>query len=180
MYKLIITFIFMATAITYSFAEESKKGVICKNNSVTVITKSQQDCKNINGKVHTNFLFVINFDSGSYDGKTLTINGNGQSNVIYFIERPYMEAGHIGVEKFRNLWVNSNDNVSSGFQNATLSLITNSREENNIFTLTKPSIKDNSITFEAKLVEGNLPEEFDTGGLFMESTIPGLCPGCIE
>ncbi|MGI9534584.1 MAG: hypothetical protein ACR2NW_06505 [Thermodesulfobacteriota bacterium] len=180
MSKLFLTLILLGVATTYIFADEYDKGLICKNNEVTVITKNQEECRSINGVIHTNFLFVINFNKGSYDGKTLLVNGNNGSNVLYFLERPYMEAGHIGVNKFKILWANGSDKLNTSDPNATLSIFSEDGEENIILTLANPSIKNNSISFEAKLIEGNLPGEFSNGGLFMESTIAGVCPGCVD
>lgn len=50
------------------------------------------------------YLFVINFDNGTYTEGKLTLNGNGQSNVIYFSDRPEVEAGHMGIKKFVKIW----------------------------------------------------------------------------
>jgi len=180
MSKFILTLAILVMTTGYGFGNEYEKGLICKNHEVTVITKNEEECRNINGVIHTNFLFVFNFNNGSYDGKTLKLDGNSESNVIYFLERPYMEAGHIGVNKFKILWANGSDNINSSTPNSTLSLFSEGKEENIIMTLSNPSIKDDSISFDAKLVEGNLPAEFKTGGLFIESTIAGVCPGCDE
>ena len=176
----LLTLILLIAATNFGFADEYEKGLICKNNEVTVITKNEQECRDLNGVIHTNFLFVINFDRGTYDGKTLKVNGNSNSNVIYFLERPYMEAGHIGVNKFKILWTNGSDKLNTSTPNATLSIFSDGREENIIMALASPKIMDDSISFEAKLIEGNLPEKFNSGGLFMESTIAGVCPGCID
>jgi len=115
-------------------------------------------------KVKTGYVFVINFDTGSYAGGKLTLNGNGQSNVIYFRDA---QSGHIGVVEFVKLWEGGINGFTSASPNATLSLIADEQENNGVLTITNPKVEGNSISFDAKLVSGEPPEEFKTGGLFL-------------
>jgi len=118
-------------------------------------------------KVKTGYVFVINFDTGSYAGGKLTLNGNGQSNVIYFPDVPMNQAGHIGVSKFMELWEGGINGFTSAAPNATLSLIAQGKENNGVLTISNPGVDGNSISFDAKLVSGEPPSEFKTGGLFL-------------
>ena len=60
-----------------------------------------------------NYLFVINFDSGTYKDGKLTLVGNGQSNVIYFSDKPVVESGHMGIKKFVEIWGEGEQNFNS-------------------------------------------------------------------
>lgn len=118
-----------------------------------------------------NYLFVINFDNGTYvDGK-LTLNGNGQSNVIYFSDKPEVESGHMGIKKFVTIWGEGEQNFNSISPNSTLSIIKDEVENNSVFILSNPKVDGNAITFDAELVSGKPTAKFEAGGLFLDTKL---------
>ena len=146
-------------------ADNKSAGVPYTAGSVIVIAKSEQERAKQDAEKHkTTYLFVINFDTGSYAEGKLTLNGNGQSNVIYFRD---VQSGHIGVVQFAKLWERGINGFTSAAPNATLSLIAHEQENNSVITISHPKVDGNSISFNAKLVSGEPPVEFKTGGLFL-------------
>ena len=118
-----------------------------------------------------NYLFVINFDNGTYvDGK-LTLNGNGQSNVIYFSDKPQVESGHMGIKKFVSIWGAGEQNFNSIPPNSTLSIIKDEVENNSVFILSNPEVSGTAIIFDAELVNGKPTAKFEAGGLFLDTKL---------
>jgi len=174
MKKLILVFFIYTVSVSYGYP--AINGVACKVNDITVETKTVDDCKAIGGKALDNYLFVINFDNGSFDGKRIQLNGNGKSNAIYFTDRPERKAGHMGVKKFKSIWTQGINSFKSNPPNATLSLVVNGEDSDSVMTLLNPKVKNSSLLFDVKLIHGSIPEKFNTGGLFIDNF--GPCPGC--
>jgi len=118
-----------------------------------------------------NYLFVINFDNGTYADGKLTLNGNGQSNVVYFSDKPQVESGHMGIKKFVTIWGEGEQNFNSIPPNSTLSIIKDEVENNSVFILSNPKVDGTAITFDAELVSGKPTAKFEAGGLFLDTKL---------
>lgn len=118
-----------------------------------------------------NYLFVINFDNGAYADGKLTLNGNGQSNVIFFSDKPEIESGHMGIKKFVTIWGEGEQNFNSIPPNSTLSIIKDEVENNSVFILSNPKVDGTAIIFDAELVSGKPTPIFDAGGLFLDTKL---------
>jgi len=118
-----------------------------------------------------NYLFVINFDNGTYADGKLTLNGNGQSNVIYFSDKPQVESGHMGVKKFVTIWGEGEQNFNTIPPNSTLSIIKDEVQNNSIFILSNPKVDGTTIMFNAELVSGKPTPKFEAGGLFLDTKL---------
>ena len=118
-----------------------------------------------------NYLFVINFDNGTYADGKLTLNGNGQSNVIYFSDKPEVESGHMGIKKFVTIWGEGEQIFNTIPPNSTLSIIKDEVENNSIFILSNPKVDVTAITFDAELVSGKPTAKFEAGGLFLDTKL---------
>lgn len=118
-----------------------------------------------------NYLFVINFDNGTYKDGKLTLNGNGQSNVIYFSDKPEVESGHMGIKKFVAIWSEGEQNFNTIPPNSTLSIIKDEVENNSVFIISNPKIEGAAIMFDAELVSGKPTTEFEAGGLFLDTKL---------
>jgi hypothetical protein len=149
--------IVMLLALSFSFFGNS----IAQEGSTSAKTEAAKP----------NYLFVINFDNGTYvDGK-LTLNGNGQSNVIYFSDKPQVESGHMGIKKFVSIWGAGEQNFNSIPPNSTLSIIKDEVENNSAFILSNPEVSGTAIIFDAELVNGKPTAKFEAGGLFLDTKL---------
>jgi hypothetical protein len=149
--------IVMLLALSFSFFGNS----IAQEGSTSAKTEAAKP----------NYLFVINFDNGTYvDGK-LTLNGNGQSNVIYFSDKPQVESGHMGIKKFVSIWGAGEQNFNSIPPNSTLSIIKDEVENNSVFILSNPEVSGTAIIFDAELVNGKPTAKFEAGGLFLDTKL---------
>ncbi len=168
-----ILVLLLVFSIYYSPAFAQFNTVSCSVNEIMVETKDKEDCKKIGGDALINYMFVINFDNGSYKNGKLRLNGNGTSNVIYFTDRPERESGHMSVKKFKSIWSKGINSFSSDPPNATLSAIIKGIDSNSIMVISNPVIDKNSIIFDVEISEGTPPASFNTGGLFIDSLILG-------
>ncbi|GJM15396.1 MAG: hypothetical protein DHS20C13_07230 [Thermodesulfobacteriota bacterium] len=118
-----------------------------------------------------NYLFVINFDNGTYADGKLTLNGNGQSNVIYFSDKPQVESGHMGIKKFVTIWGEGEQNFNTIPPNSTLSIIKDEVETNSVFILSNPKVEGTAIIFDVERVHGKPTSNFEAGGLFLDTKL---------
>ena len=172
MKKLILLSVFLFISSSTVFAAFNT--VTCKVNNVVVEAKDRQDCESIGGEALNNYMFVINFDTGSYKDGKLRLNGNGTSNVIYFTDRPDRESGHMSVKKFKSIWTKGINSFKSDPPNATLSAIIKGKDSNSIMIISNPVVIDSSIEFDVKEIEGIPPASFNTGGLFIDPLEAGI------
>jgi len=117
------------------------------------------------------YLFVVNFDNGTYAEGKLTLNGNGQSNVIYFSDKPEVESGHMGIKKFVSIWGEGEENFNTTPPNCTLSVIKEEVENNSVFIISNPKVDGTQIMFDAELVSGKPEPKFEAGGLFIDTKL---------
>ena len=151
----------------FSYGSTANGSLTCMVNDIRVNANSYEDCSAIGGKAESKYQFVINFDTGSFDGKKLQLNGNGTSNVIYFSDSPQIKAGHMSVQKFTSLWNEEIKSFKSDPPGAKLSLVIEGKDSNSMMTLSNPEIEEGSIIFDVTLTQGTPPEIFNTGGLFI-------------
>jgi len=172
MLRLFIPLIIFMFFTPIAFAEFNT--VTCNVKNIQVETKNTEDCKNIGGVPIKNYMFVINFDTGSFENGKLRLNGNGTSNVIFFTDRPDRESGHMSVKKFKSIWTKGINSFNSDPPNATLSVIFGGKDKNSTMIISNPEIIQNSIVFDVTKIEGEPPASFNTGGLFIDPTGLGL------
>jgi len=138
-------------------------------NAITQVQEKSTGSEAVETK--PNYLFVINFDNGTYADGKLTLNGNGQSNVIYFSDKPQVESGHMGIKKFVSIWGEGEQNFNSIPPNSTLSIIKDEVENNSVFIISAPQVNGAAIVFDAELVEGKPDAKFEAGGLFLDTKL---------
>jgi len=166
MLRLLVPLIIFGVCASPAFAEFNT--VSCNVNNILVETINSGDCKNIGGVALKNYMFVINFDTGSFEKGKLRLNGNGTSNVIYFTDRPEWESGHMSVIKFKSIWTRGINSFKSDPPNATLSIIVGGKDKNSVMVISNPETDQNSIEFDVIKIDGEPPAIFKTGGLFID------------
>jgi len=120
----------------------------------------------IDDSKNTGYLFVISGTSGSLDGDKLTLNG--VPNVIYFSDRPARKAGHMSVKNFVDAWDKGDDSLKADPPNAVVSIFGEKGSKNTVVELMNPEVKEGSITFNVKVLQGEMPKSFGTASLFVD------------
>ena len=111
-------------------------------------------------------LFVQSASSGSYDGKTLTLNGI--PSTTYFSDRPERIVGHMDTGSFVAQWVKGKDSFEADPPNAVLSVLGEDGANDSVVELSNPQFKGNQISYQVKLLDGMPPKKFKTASLFID------------
>jgi hypothetical protein len=111
-------------------------------------------------------LFVQNSVAGSYDGKTLTLNGVGPT--IFFSDRPQRVTGQVRTAEFIGHWDKGSDNFGENPPNASLSIFGAKEIQTAIVELTSPKLKGNTLSYRVKVLKGRLPASFKESSLFID------------
>jgi len=112
------------------------------------------------------YLFVLSSTSGSLEGDILTLNG--VPNVIYFSDRPARKAGHMSVSEFIEMWDKGDDSFKADPPNATLSVLKKEGARNVVVELISVEQKSGSVVFKVVVLDGKVPETFETSTLFTD------------
>ena len=102
-------------------------------------------------------LFVLNSDGATLADGKLTLTGVSM-NSITFADRPVRAAGHVMTAQFIEQWDEGKDNFAIDPPNATVSILggVGSDISDAVVTLIKPTLDGTTLTFEVKVLEGQL------------------------
>ncbi len=119
---------------------------------------------------YTNYLFVFGAKSGSVEGDTLALKG--VPNVVYFSDRPYRIAGHMDTDTFVRVWREGKDSFNDDPPNGTLSYMGKDGVKSVLVELSNTNIDllKRAITFDAGVLDGDMPESFGKSTLFLEGS----------
>ncbi len=112
------------------------------------------------------FLFVMSAKSGSFDGKTVTLND--VPTVIYFSDRPNRIAGHVSLNKFVENWNKGSDSFKADPPNATLSIFDEQGNIDVVIEISNPQMQGESLKFNVSVLSGNLPKTMEESSLFVD------------
>lgn len=113
-------------------------------------------------------MFVQNSKSVSFDKGTMTLNDVSPSTT-FFSDRPERLAGHIPTTHFLHIWAEGSDSFKNDPPNANLSILGEKEGVTNIIVeISNPRLKDNNLTYDIKLLEGELPKEGGISSLFID------------
>jgi len=130
----------------------------------SVEAKPAPETKEVSDPVQ--LLFVQNSVKGSYDGKRLNLNGVGST--IFFSDRPQRVSGHVQNSEFIRHWDKGSDNFASNPPNATLSIFGEKEVNSVVIELTNPKLENNNLSYEVKVLQGQLPANFQESSLFID------------
>lgn len=112
-------------------------------------------------------LFVQNATSGTFDGKTLTLEGMGPT--IFFSDRPERVTGQVLTQEFISHWGKSKDNnFDVDPPNATLSIFGKDKVTSAVVELRNPKLVGNTLAYNVKVLKGDLPKSFQESSLFID------------
>lgn len=104
----------------------------------------------------------------SFDGSTLTLKGIAPST-LFFADRPERLVGHLSNDAFVSEWADGQDSFKADPPNAALSILTDTGEPQVVVVeLMNPKLDGDSLNYEAKVLEGTLPETTAEVALFID------------
>lgn len=114
------------------------------------------------------FLFVQNAASMSYANGKLTLKGVSPVTV-FFSDRPDRIAGNMATSAFVPFWSDGKDSFAKDNPNANLSVLEKDKFNADIVvTLSKPVLKGDELSYEVKILEGNMPAVGGPASLFID------------
>ena len=126
-------------------------------------------------------LFSLQADRVLFDGKYLTLDGVAPV-APFFADRPLRIAGAVTLSQFAGIWALSETAMRLGPPVASVMVISDGRDPAPIVELHSISIGDRLITFEAKVLSGELPDASGPVALMFRPRVwwprsPGQGPG---
>lgn len=113
-------------------------------------------------------LFVQSAQGVTVDGDTLTLTGVAPTTV-YFADRPKRIAGHIDNGGFFKRWAKGKDSFEKDPPNATLSAFgPDGRPAIAVVTLKNPRMEGGNLSYDVKVLSGNLPRKSSETALFID------------
>ena len=112
------------------------------------------------------FLYVQSGNSGSFDGKRLTLDSVGST--LFFADRPARVSGHMDTSNFLKAWGPGKDSFATDPPNATLSILEPNSTINTVVELREPKLVGNNVSYAVKVLDGKIPAKFGTASLFID------------
>ncbi len=114
------------------------------------------------------FLYTMSAKSGTYENGRLTLND--VPLVVYFADRPARISGQLSIQVFAQGWRQGPDSFKADPPNATLSILAEEGNQNIVVELSEPDVKvkEGSISFKVRVLDGELPEKFGHSSLFID------------
>ena len=115
------------------------------------------------------YLFVITSDIGTYKDGKLSLTG------VPIVSFNYLgttrEVGHFLVGTFIDVWEKNSSTYKASPPRGTLSVLDESGSVGAVIQVSNPTSTLNSLTFEAKVLEGKVPDSFNASSLFLKLTV---------
>ena len=114
-------------------------------------------------------LGVVNSDGATLTGDKLTLTGVSH-NVIVFADRPTRAAGHEDLDQFISRWGDGKDSFKKDPPNATISVLGGEKDgvTDAVVELSNPKLAGNDLTFDVKVLEGDLKGLDGPAALFID------------
>lgn len=111
------------------------------------------------------YQFVLSGDTGSIKDGKITLNG--VPIVTFYSLGTKRGDGHFFIKSFVEAWNNNPKIFEKDPPNGTLSVLSDKGSSGAVVELSEPTATLNSIAFNARVLEGGLPEEFGSYTLFL-------------
>ena len=112
-------------------------------------------------------LFVQTCSSGTFDGKTITLEGVGPT--LYFSDRPERIEGHLRTARMIENWAKGEQSFASEPPNAVLSAFGPGSVSNMTVELTNPRISGTTLSYSVSVLGGSVPARFAEASLFIDN-----------
>ena len=121
-------------------------------------------------------LFAQTAQAMRFDGTTMTLKGIPPVT-LFFSDRPYRLTGHIGNDRYVELWSGIQDSFKADPPNAALALLDEPGKSPIVVELMSATLRDDELSYEVRVLEGELPAESGPVSLFIDPPPPRWGPG---
>jgi hypothetical protein len=130
----------------------------------TRTTIHQKDVKN---KDVVPSLLVQTTSGFSYENGKLTLKGVSPTTIV-FADRPVRTAGHVPTKAVIDDWADGSSSFAKVPPNADFSTFTDKGSNNAVVVLRNPKLEGNSLTYDVRMLEGQLPANGAESSLFID------------
>lgn len=130
----------------------------------------------IDNSTNHEYLFTLASKSGTLEEDKITLND--VPLVVYFADRPVRKAGHVSLEKFVSKWDKGFDNFKEDPPTAELAIYDEGGDKHAVLIISRPEVKDNTISFKVRIIGEDIPKSFGHSTLFIDGA-PTLLNGQI-
>jgi hypothetical protein len=113
------------------------------------------------------WLLVQTATSVSYDGKILTLKGVSPGTIM-FSDRPQRMTGNVATKALIDEWNKGQRNFEKDPPNANLSMLVDGKEHNTIVELTNPKLSGDTLVYDARMLDGEVPKSSGPATLFID------------
>lgn len=113
------------------------------------------------------FLFVQSAKRFTYADGKLSLHGISPYT-IYFTDRPARIAGHISVQDYIDWGREAKDSFTKNPPNGTLSIISGDAAKNIVMVLKDAELEGDTLSYEVRILEGEMPPEGGINSLFID------------
>lgn len=115
------------------------------------------------------YLFVITGDTGTFEDGKLTLNGT--PIVTFYAMAAQRSVGHFLLQTFIEMWEKNSSIYKADPPNGTISVLDEKGSSGAVIEVSNPVSILNSITFDARVLEGKLPASFNASSLFLKLNV---------
>lgn len=117
-------------------------------------------------------LFVQNSSNVKFNESKNKVTLIGVSpNTIFFTDRPKRIGGHITNEGFLKVWNEQGDSFKNDPPNASISVVNGNKISDVIVELSNPILEGNNLTYDIKVVYGEIPNQDGITAVFIDGKI---------
>ncbi|MGJ8673524.1 hypothetical protein [Rubritalea sp.] len=113
------------------------------------------------------YLFVHNAKDVSFADGKMTLKGI-DANTVFFSDRPDRIAGQITTADFTKNWGNGADSFEADNPNATIAIFSEEEPTDIVVELSNPVLAEDSLTYDIKVLEGEIPKATGECSLFID------------
>lgn len=115
------------------------------------------------------YLFILTADTGTFEDGTLTLNGT--PIVAFFALGTKRDAGHFFLGTFIEMWNTKAVISEADPPRGTLNVLDDKGSNSCVIELSVPEGTINTVTFKARILEGELPASFGSSSLFLDMNV---------
>lgn len=119
------------------------------------------------GVQQADFLFVQNARAITHKDGRLTLEGINPVTVM-FSDRPERIAGHMTTARFVPFWSEGSQSFLLDPPNATLSFLEHGEMDDVVLLLQDPRLQGDDLSYQVRILEGELPEKGGAASLFID------------
>ncbi len=134
----------------------------------SVVVASAQDHV-IDDSKNPQYLFIITGDTGTFEDGKLTLKG--APIVSFYSMATQRSVGHFLVGTFVETWEKNSSIYKADPPNGTLSVLDEKGSLGAVIEVSNPVSTLNSITFNARVLEGKLPASFNASSFFLKLNV---------